>query len=56
MREERIREQEWESGSRIKRERGKTIAGKKEYGAVTPFSLKYAINGGTIPASLSFSV
>jgi hypothetical protein len=32
MREERIREWEWkrEWGSRIKRERGKTIGGKKE--------------------------
>jgi len=29
MREERIRE-EWERGSRIKRERGKTIGVKKE--------------------------
>jgi len=30
MREEKIREWKWEWGSRIKRERGKTIERKKE--------------------------
>jgi len=40
MREERIREQVWEWGSRIKRERGKTIGGKKDQGTVTPLLLE----------------